>query len=77
MGQKSTDIDNLKKKKLNSDKENLEKERDSNVKSSESSKNNDKKITRENKMQIREFLDFLEYEKGSSQYTRTGYFRLC
>ena len=26
MGQKSTDIDNLKKKKLNSDKENLEKE---------------------------------------------------
>ena len=46
MGQKSTDIDNLKKKKLNSDKENLEKERDGNVKSSESSKNNDKKITR-------------------------------
>ena len=38
MGQKSTDIDNLKKKKLNSDKENLEKERDGNVKSSE--KNN-------------------------------------
>lgn len=75
MGQKSTDIDNLKKKKLNSDKENLEKERDSNVKSSESSKNNDKKITRENKMQIREFLDFLEYEKGSSQNTITGYNR--
>ena len=40
MGQKSTDINNLKKKKLNSDKENLEKERDGNVKSSESSKNN-------------------------------------
>ena len=75
MGQKSTDIDNLKKKKLNSDKENLEKERDGNVKSSESSKNNDKKITRENKMQIREFLDFLEYEKGSSQNTITGYNR--
>jgi len=66
MGQKSTDIDNLKKKKLNSDKENLEKEIDGNVKNGESSKNNDKKTSRENKMQIREFLDFLEYENSDS-----------
>ena len=34
-----------------------------------------KDISFENKMQIREFLDFLKYEKGSSQSTADGYNR--
>ena len=32
-------------------------------------------ISLENKMQIRKFLDFLEYEKGSSRSTANGYNR--
>ena len=32
-------------------------------------------ISLENKMQIRKFLDFLEYEKGSSRSTANGYKR--
>ena len=34
-----------------------------------------KDISFENKMQIREFLDFLKYEKGSSKSTADGYNR--
>ncbi len=76
MGQKSTDIENLKKE--NSDLaenifDNKEKNDESNLEEGEKSEK--KKISRENKMQIREFLDFLEFEKGSSQNTITGYNR--
>ena len=70
MGQKSTDIDNINDESLNIDKKKLKEEKYDNI---ENKKKADKNILRENKMQIREFLDFLEYEKGSSQNTVTGY----
>lgn len=72
MGQKSTDIDNINNESLNIDKKKLKEEKYDNI---ENKKKADKNILRENKMQIREFLDFLEYEKGSSQNTVTGYNR--
>ena len=72
MGQKSTDIDNINDESLNIDKKKLKEEKYDNI---ENKKKADKNILRENKMQIREFLDFLEYEKGSSQNTVTGYNR--
>ena len=56
MGQKSTDIDNINNESLNIDKKNLKEEKYDNV---ENKKKADKNILRENKMQIREFLDFL------------------
>ena len=72
MGQKSTDIDNINNESLNIDEKKLKEEKYDNI---ENKKKADKNILRENKMQIREFLDFLEYEKGSSQNTVTGYNR--
>lgn len=76
MGQESTGIDNLEK--------DLKVEENTEVKKimkkwwkrqKEQKKKIKKDISRENKMQIREFLDFLEYEKGSSQSTVDGYNR--
>ena len=76
MGQESTGIDNLEKdlkveentevKKNNEEIMEVQKEQKKKIK---------KDTSRENKMQIREFLDFLEYEKGSSQSTVDGYNR--
>jgi len=76
MGQKSVDIKNLEKGNSDLTKSFSEiEEKDSEDNLEEEIKGKKKKISRENKMQIREFLDFLEFEKGSSQNTVTGYNR--
>ena len=76
MGQKSIDIENVENGNLDLIKSisNTE-EKNNETNSEEKIKGKKKKISRENKMQIREFLDFLEFEKGSSQNTVTGYNR--
>jgi len=76
MGQKSIDIENVENGNLDLIKSisNTE-EKNNETNSKEKIKVKKKKISRENKMQIREFLDFLEFEKGSSQNTVTGYNR--
>jgi len=76
MGQKSVDIKNMEKGNSDLAKSFSEiEEKDSEDNLEEEIKGKKKKISRENKMQIREFLDFLEFEKGSSQNTVTGYNR--
>ena len=76
MGQKSIDIENVENGNLDLIKSisNTE-EKNNETNSEEKIKEKKEKISRENKMQIREFLDFLEFEKGSSQNTVTGYNR--
>jgi len=76
MGQKSVNLKNLAKE--NSDlTEHISKTEEKNNENNSKSKRKvqKKKISRENKTQIREFLDFLEFEKGSSKNTITGYNR--
>ena len=74
MGQKSNNIDNLKNE--NSDLNFSDIEKNSNENDLEKQRKKEKiTISRENKTQIREFLDFLEFEKGSSRNTITGYNR--
>jgi hypothetical protein len=76
MGQKSIDIENVENGNLDLIKSISNTEKKNNETNSEEKiKGKKKKISRENKMQIREFLDFLEFEKGSSQNTVTGYNR--
>ena len=76
MGQKSINLKNLAKENSNLTEHISKTEEKNNENNSKSKKNvQKKKISRENKTQIREFLDFLEYEKGSSQNTITGYNR--
>ena len=73
MGQKSVNLKNLAKE--NSDlTEHIFKTEEKNNENNSKSKRKvqKKKISRENKTQIREFLDFLEFEKGSSKKTITG-----
>lgn len=74
MGQKSINIDNLKNE--DSDLNFSDIEKNSNENDLEKQRKKEKiTISRENKTQIREFLDFLEFEKGSSRNTITGYNR--
>ena len=76
MGQKSVNLKNLAKENSNLT-EHISKTEEKNNENNSKSKRKvqKKKISRENKTQIREFLDFLEYEKGSSPNTITGYNR--
>ena len=76
MGQKSINLKNLAKENSNLT-EHISKTEEKNNENNSKSKRNvqKKKISRENKTQIREFLDFLEFEKGSSKNTITGYNR--
>ena len=76
MGQESTDIDNLEKDLKVEENAEVKKNNEEMMEGQKEQKKKIKKdISRENKMQIREFLDFLEYEKGSSQSTVDGYNR--
>ena len=76
MGQESTGIDNLEKDLKVEENTEVKKNNEEMMEGQKEQKKKIKKdISRENKMQIREFLDFLEYEKGSSQSTVNGYNR--
>ena len=76
MGQKSINLKNMAKENSNLTEHISKTEEKNNENNSKSKKNvQKKKISRENKTQIREFLDFLEFEKGSSKNTITGYNR--
>ena len=76
MGQKSINLKNMAKENSNLT-EHISKTEEKNNENNSKSKRKvqKKKISRENKTQIREFLDFLEFEKGSSKNTITGYNR--
>ena len=67
MGQKSADIDNSEKKLEISEKEKLNLIKDNFDKKS--------KISVKNQMQLKNFLEFLKFEKRSSQNTLNGYNR--
>ena len=67
MGQKSADIDNSEKKLEISEKENLDL-----IKNNSDQKD---KISIENQIQLNKFLEFLKFEKRSSQNTLNGYNR--
>ena len=67
MGQKSADIDNSEKKLEISEKEKLNLTKDNFDKKS--------KISVKNQMQLKNFLEFLKFEKRSSQNTLNGYNR--
>ena len=67
MGQKSSDIDNSEKKLEISEKEKLNLIKDNFDKKS--------KISVKNQMQLKNFLEFLKFEKRSSQNTLNGYNR--
>ena len=67
MGQKSADIDSSEKKLEISEKENLDL-----IKNNSDQKD---KISIENQIQLNKFLEFLKFEKRSSQSTLTGYNR--
>ena len=67
MGQKSTDIDNSEKKLEISEKKKLNLIKDNFDKKS--------KISVKNQMQLKNFLEFLKFEKRSSQNTLNGYNR--
>ena len=67
MGQKSADIDNSEKKLEISEKKKLNLIKDNFDKKS--------KISVKNQMQLKNFLEFLKFEKRSSQSTWTGYNR--
>ena len=76
MGQESTGIDNLEKDLKVEENTEVKKNNEEMMEGQKEQKKKIKKdISRENKMQIREFLDFLEYEKGNSQSTVDGYNR--
>ena len=77
MGQKSIDVNNfMKNEKIeeNIEKNELKSENDFENKKNDG-ENEKKEISRENKMQLSEFLDFLEFEKGNSKNTIIGYKR--
>ena len=67
MGQKSADIDNSEKKLEISEKEKLNLIKDNFDEKS--------KISVKNQMQLKNFLEFLKFEKRSSQNTLNGYNR--
>ena len=67
MGQKSADIDNSEKKLEISEKKKLNLIKDNFDKKS--------KISVKNQMQLKNFLEFLKFEKRSSQNTLNGYNR--
>ena len=73
MGQKSINLKNLAKENSNLTEHIFKTEEKNNENNSKSKRNvQKKKISRENKTQIREFFDFFEFEKGSSKNTKIG-----